>query len=369
MPGVQEKRPQDIYAVFDCLRFPLVLMVIYIHNGTSSVALSNGSVDLSISGPSSFLVNMVSQGVARIAVPLFYFMAGYLFFHGAALTPSTYEAKMRSRVKTLLIPFLFWTVFWLVFKFVLQNISATAPYFNSAHKPIAQYGLIEVANAILGISEMPSAYQFWFIRDLIILVIASPVIYGLIRTSRGLIALPFLLAWFASLAFPFYFSIEAATYFLLGSCMATFKVAPVVTRSGAALLALSLVTLVSFALSATLFQADMMQNLADKIGIFVGSVAALSLAGRAAESPRCRQSLSALSKYSFFLFAVHEPVLTICRKLLVRFLPNLEPLNLAIYLLLPVVVSVFAVQAYRVLDAISPSALRLVTGGRGGAAR
>jgi len=52
-----------------------------------------------------FVRFFISQGVARVAVPLFFLVSGYLFFLGQ-WSWSSMRASSKRRVNTLLIPFL-----------------------------------------------------------------------------------------------------------------------------------------------------------------------------------------------------------------------------------------------------------------------
>ena len=65
------------------LRFPLVVLVVFLHAYSSTVGFSDGEIGVS---HSMFIVdlvrNFVSRGVATIAVPVFFLMSGYLFFAG-----------------------------------------------------------------------------------------------------------------------------------------------------------------------------------------------------------------------------------------------------------------------------------------------
>ena len=88
------------------LRFPLILGVVFIHAYGSVVAFDNGAtaVGAAQSAPAvTFVQDLVSQGLARVAVPLFFWMSGFFFFLDSAGTWTEYRAKLRARIKVFFL--------------------------------------------------------------------------------------------------------------------------------------------------------------------------------------------------------------------------------------------------------------------------
>jgi fucose 4-O-acetylase-like acetyltransferase len=102
--------PQLQSQVIDFIRFPLIVGVLFIHNRNSNLVL-----DGQIIGTDNYLPifhycsSFFSQVFGRISVPLFFFMSGFLFFLNVdKFNGYSYAKKLKSRAKTLLIPYLFW---------------------------------------------------------------------------------------------------------------------------------------------------------------------------------------------------------------------------------------------------------------------
>ena len=158
------------------LRFPLIVGVVYIHAYAMDVGFSGESIgNIETSWVSDFIRDLVSQGIARVAVPLFFLMSGYLFFLGFQWSIGAYKEKLISRVNSLLVPFIFWNVLTLFLVFVAQSIPATQNYFSGNNPMISTFSAYDYINALLGIDRNPISYQFWFIRDLMFLIILVPV--------------------------------------------------------------------------------------------------------------------------------------------------------------------------------------------------
>lgn len=132
------------------LRFPLVVGVVFIHAYSNTVGFAGGEI-VGASQPHfivDFVRNFISQGVARIAVPVFFLLSGYLFFAGFVWSKESYVIKLRSRRKTLLVPFLFWNILTLLIIALAQAIPATRTFFSGNNPLIATFSVFDYLNAI-----------------------------------------------------------------------------------------------------------------------------------------------------------------------------------------------------------------------------
>ncbi len=172
-------------SVIKFLRFPLIVMVVMIHSHFKVVSI--GGVDISFDLKEfpiycnvSFLL---SKLIASIAVPMFYVFSGYLFFkNNSSFTANDYLEKLRKRVKTLLIPYIFWNIVVVAFYFLAQIFMPSMVSGNN--KPIVDYNIIDWLKIFWNYKdEMPICYQLWFIRDLMVVVLMSPIIYFAIKKS------------------------------------------------------------------------------------------------------------------------------------------------------------------------------------------
>src|ERR1035438_3657752 len=210
----------EVSSRIEILRFPLIVGVVFIHNYPTSVHMDHGSIGVThASALVEFVRFFISQGVAIIAVPLFFLMSGYLFFLGG-WSREKYVSKLKRRIHTLLIPFLFWNIMTLVVFAIGESIPQTKKYFAYTDwPPVHSFSLLNYINALLGITvQHPISYQFWFIRDLMTLVILVPVIHFLLVRKS---ALPFIAAlfclWFFTVWPVLWPSVEASFFFSLGA--------------------------------------------------------------------------------------------------------------------------------------------------------
>jgi len=66
-----------------------------------------------------------------------------------------------------------------------------------------------------------------------------------------------------------------------------------------------------------------------------------------------------------FVFAVHEPLLTVVKKIIYKaFAPGSEVAALSLYFLIPTLVIIFSTLLYANMKFIAPKFLRIISGGR-----
>ncbi len=162
--------------VIDWLRFPLAAAVVLLHAGESKTG---------IYGPDfySTLTIVLSQGILRIAVPCFFFFSGFLFFSNLEeWDMGIWLGKIKKRARTLLLPYLLWNILALLIGFAYGWLRS---FFNPEVVPVSlletlrQNGWLNFFWASTW--GCPIDYPLWFIRDLIIFTIVTPLVFFLIK--------------------------------------------------------------------------------------------------------------------------------------------------------------------------------------------
>jgi surface polysaccharide O-acyltransferase-like enzyme len=309
-----------------------------------------------------FARNFISQGIARIAVPLFFLMSGYLFFAGFEWSKESYVLKLKSRTKTLLIPFLFWNITTLIVIALAQSIPTTKIFFSGNNQLITTFSVFDYFNAIIGFTRNPIAYQFWFIRDLIILVLLAPLINVVIRFAPlpflGLVLFYWLIGGWPVSAL----SSEALLFYFVGAYLgSTNKSIFYLDNFGPMAVGLYLAVVIVDTITIN----HLFNPYLHKIGVVLGVSSALFSSKLVAQKEKLKLSIVRLSGVSFFVYAVHEPLLTILRKISYKILlPESSFTILFLYFLIPTITITFAVVAYRGLAHVAPRFVSIVTGGR-----
>ncbi|MGC8494378.1 MAG: acyltransferase family protein, partial [Syntrophobacteraceae bacterium] len=306
----------DISERIRIIRFPLILGVIFIHNyGYPGVAGHGAGAAPPIPASALFIENLFSNGFARIAVPLFYIMSGYLFFNDFNGFPGKYVGRFKRRASSLLVPFLLWNVGLLILYIILQSFQSTRIFLALQTKPLINYSVYEYIRAIFGIVRDPISYQFWFIRDLMILVLLSPVIhYMATRLRNGTLCICIIL-WLLNT--DTLINNEALLFFFLGSYLAINKNDIKYLDGRYFILTITFILLtVADAIGKTIGYAD--KTLIIHKMMEIAGVASVWTLTKVLLETKTSRLLTYLSNYAFFVFACHEPLLRILRKLVFR---------------------------------------------------
>ncbi len=223
----------------DLLRFPLAILVLTVHVISPNGLIVQGSnVSVSSFPAIEFMMNFINAFLRAQSVPIYYFISGYVFFLSANFSSDIYKNKLKNRVHSLLIPYLVWNalaLLWLLFK-SLPIFESLAPGLQSVSCDFSLRALImSFWDASEGVIQLvnPSTHQFypvnsplWFIRDLIIVVISTPIIYLLIKKLRVYTVYLLLILWFVADTYSWSHVtqiITAFTFFSWGAYMSIFK--------------------------------------------------------------------------------------------------------------------------------------------------
>lgn len=344
------------------LRFPLTVGVVFLHAYGGDIGTNTGM--LQPGGFSELVQYLISKRVARVAVPLFFLISGYLFFFDFEWSIGKYIRKLSKRINTLLIPFLFWNCLILLLFAIAQSVSTIQVYSSGQNVPIASFDLYDYLNALFGINRFPVSYQFWFIRDLMIMVLLVPVLQLIFRKVPIVFLSIIGLLWFF-LVWPIYMPSPAAFFFF---CLGAFF-----AFSGQDLFAVDrygnifIYIYIAILLLLVLTRGSEFSGYINRIGILFGMASALYLSKLVLKLEKVKSFLLWTSGCNFFVFAVHEPTLGIFRKVSYKLLkPDSDLVTLTLYFIVPIFVIAVSILSYILLKLIAPKFLSVISGGRSG---
>ena len=116
-----------------------------------------------------------SRSITQFAVPMFFILSGITFFKG--YNNKKYLTKIKSRIHTLIIPYLLWNTVWMLWE-IFGSYSFISK-FSAAGEPYP----LTVISILKGIFFYRCNIPFWFIFDIIIFSLAAPLLFLVIRNK------------------------------------------------------------------------------------------------------------------------------------------------------------------------------------------
>ena len=166
----------------DGLRLPMAVFVVMQHVSPNiaswaSPTLMNDSSQLLFL---QFIMRFFTITLAGVAVPVFYAISGYLLFNksGDNYNIDIYKAQIKKRFSSLVIPYFLWNL--IVFLLLYCLLPIIKVYFGHDDQSLLMNSL-HCFWKIFSISEVPLDGPLYFIRNLFLLVLFSPVFYFLIK--------------------------------------------------------------------------------------------------------------------------------------------------------------------------------------------
>lgn len=139
------------------------MLVLFIHVGKPSILGCSGW----------WLYQFTAEGICRIAVPFFCICSGFLLARHFG-EKGWYRSQVGKRIKTLIVPYLLWSLFFYLFVYVLFMISPDNP---ACWKMKASSSLVAHILMASGFSleKLPMLYPLWYLRFLVVFVLISPI--------------------------------------------------------------------------------------------------------------------------------------------------------------------------------------------------
>lgn len=202
------------------LRLLLIIGLVFLHYGTFPGSQNSpyaGSIDFSTSAtPVAEFVNRYFIFLFYSAVPLLGAISGYLFFKDVAASPSFFLKRIRSRTMSILLPMISWSAIVLILFMAIRSVSPDSPHLAMIDYDLDTFGFSQLLNALVGVTRRPINFQFWFLHDLYLTVLVSPILYLLLRKLPflGLAAIGAI--WLADVDIAIFFRNDVLFFFYLG---------------------------------------------------------------------------------------------------------------------------------------------------------
>ena len=345
---------QKLSRSIETLRFPLILLIICLHCYTSTSAGTMGH-------DTYFrLIYPISLWMGESGVPAFFFISGLLLFY----SKKTYIQKLKSRFHTLLIPYLFFNGLILCIYLCSMFMGNSVMIIG---KNLADYSLIDYMRAFWdrGVWDhgngSPLLCPFWYIRNLMILVIISPVLSYIIKHTKLLFPVFFGLLWIN--ARDSAYTLQSLTMFSLAAYFPICDRNPIWIFNRYKVLLVCAFLFLAIMDIMHLYMYIPFSYSIHRLSLVANSFFCISILG----DYMYRHLLYSpfLSKSAFFVFSIHYPFVTFIRPIFLRLSGASDILLILLYLGSVIGITLLCLMIFRILKYIMPGFVNCITGNRG----
>ena len=301
----------------------------------------------------NYIMNFVGGGICGLANYMFFLISGYLYYLNVKSHHDTF-VKIKKRCRTLLVPYILWNLIFILWYFCLSLIPSLQERFVNG-SIISQLEDSSVLEMFYIVFLKPAAFQLWFLRDLMLFVLLSPLIWWLIKkTGWALVVVLFGIGMFIP-------QIGFAAMFVLGGYMSlTNTDLDGLTDQLSRLMPLFVTV---FLASAVVYpmHLDYVKPFAPLtylcgIVVFWYMYDKLHIAKIKWFEPYLG--------YSFFIYCFHMPFFNIIKKLMLIMVGESKATILGLYFINPIIAIVIIILIAKAIQRICPKAYMVLTGYR-----
>lgn len=289
--------------------------------------------------------------LSRICVPIFFLLSGYLMFR----KPIVWKANMKKKVRSLLVPYLFWTFFWIAFEGLGYLVASK--YFEN----IFSYSLFDWGAQIIW-NDLPFYNPFWYVRNLFVVNLFAPFLRKFIFKFPKLTLVISLVVWFLPLPHTIR---KTITFILLGGLLVVYlesdrKYKSFIHNAGLKKAAVIFVFPLSAVLALLFSDIEAVRN----IVLLLLTTDVFYCFTKWNMSNGAKNIVSKLLPHTFFIYAFHGKTLSILQKLAIQIIPQISFVIVAEYFLCPAAIIVICIVVSKIYKRLLPRVYKISTGGR-----
>lgn len=336
-----------------CVRFPLVLYILFLHAFT---------VDSLAGHPLYFkVIYPFALWIGETGVPAYFFISGMLFFY----SKKSFEQKIKDRLTTLVIPYLIWNGL-IILGYYLAYVAGGHDSLINNDKYISEYTAIDYVRAFWDRGDWgdsngkPILPPMWYIRNLFLLCLFSPVIQWVIQKTKVIVPILLVILWI-SFQNDVYV-LQSLSIFSLGALFPILGIDLIDflrKHQRMLLLMFGIVTLSDFLthIVISIPMAHLAHRLALILNIFATIWMGVVLSQRGI-------TFKTLSHMAFFIFCVHLPIMIVLRRPVLSHIEWSSAVHIACYFVSVIVCTIVCIGIYIIFKRCFPRFLRVSTGSR-----
>lgn len=198
------------------LRFPLCMLIVFMHCNPLLFCVNVHKFNFVTF---EFAQTFAMEFVFRLCVPLFFIISGYLFFLSfEKFTTQVYKEKLYRRLFSLLLPYLVWNLIFFFLYYIGSLFIGPMP----SEKPVTDFTFSDFFWSFWNLGHVYNNPSFtglvldiplWFVRDLMVMSIFSPIVYSLLVKTKGFVLILFGIIWVGEFQPTMYAPSDQALFF------------------------------------------------------------------------------------------------------------------------------------------------------------
>lgn len=367
------------------LRFPLAILVVFVHGFGADINVTelhaSGLTGLAIYDYVRLFFSVV---ISRSAVPIFFIISGYLLFLKVKdYSKSVFMVKLRKRWHSLVVPYFSWILLFILWNLMFKvggvllhgkPWTGVFDYFqeNGYLHLLWNSSVWEERTTWLGLethNSGPVLLPFWYMRDLIMMVILSPIIYWIIKKIKIIFILFLIVIYVFDIRFPWIsgtFS-SAGLFFSVGAYFAIKKqdFTDILWKWRYPICSITILLMVCQTYSGSAM-GDMVSRMIHPWLVIFQSFALIIVASYLCKYPDLYDANKKLSKTSFFIYALHTFILGYIISMIKKVMPMQDTWYMMtfIYLTAPLLCVALCIGIYWMFQKVMPGILRVMVGER-----
>lgn len=370
---VRELSSIEISRTISLARILLIVGLVFLHYlkfPNSSVWPYNG-FDLKEHSVATYINSVIFLFFLSV-VPLLSMISGWLFFSFGNKDPmETVLSRIRRRFTSLYLPLVFWNGAILIGLYAIYKTNPNYPLLSELNIHFGTAGWKQYVNGIFGLTHRPIGFQFWFVRDLFVTALVSPLLLLMSRRAPWLGAVALGTAWICGWSMVIFLRPDVPFFFYLGALVRLKQLPVTISRKAAITVTVIFIGMICVRALAPLV-VDFSNNITPtwlrintSLMRFVGVVACWGMLQRMAQTPRGILIGSKYGGLAFFLHSAHWPLLAFLKIWLWPLMPAHTDFWMLVHDLVCVTLTVMIGLGFGIfLNRYVPAVFALMNGGR-----
>lgn len=347
-----------------CLRAFCLVLVVFLHQYAGDTGIPNASGVVPDNEVLAGVQYIISRIVTFSAVPLFYLLSSVLLFS----KEFTWSGNIKKKLKTLIVPYFLWITLYILAYFVGQTLPLTKIYFANSGRMIREMSAIDFLGAYVGyVGNGLFVNALWFLKELIILNLLASAIKQLVDKFPRFIFFIIVLLWVFD-GTPIYFGLnnQSICFFILGYYVVKYNMR-MSTLDKIPVVEIILIYGISISLEYYYYlTGNDLRAPARSFTTVIGIVLLIQMSGkicRAADT-KIPEWIQTIATYSFFVYASHDFVQTMIKKISSNLLVQSDFVQLFEYFLTPIFTCAICIFVGAIIQKYAPALYSLLSGSR-----